>query len=237
MRRFYRKVAVEPGGPPSAVLLDGRPIKTPARHVLRLPSAALAEAVAAEWAAQGETVAPHTMPLTRLATTAIDLMPARRADAIAELVGYASTELLCYRALVPADLAARQHERWQPWLDWLARTHGARLEPVRSLDPQPQPQASLAALHAAVERLGDWPLVGLHAAVTATGSLVLGLAMQAGLLEAEAAFVLAQLDELYEIERWGEEREQQRRHAALRLDLAAAERFLRLLESAPAAGS
>ncbi|MCX8100205.1 MAG: ATP12 family protein [Geminicoccaceae bacterium] len=230
MRRFYREVTVEPGEAPVAVLLDGRPLKTPARQALRLPTRPLAEAVAAEWAAQGEQITPPTMPLTRLAVTATDLMPARRADAIEEVVGYAATELLCYRAVSPADLAARQHERWQPWLDWLVATRGARLELVRSLDPCPQPEASLLALRAAVEAVADWPLVGLHAAVTATGSLVLGLALLDGALDAAEAFALAQLDELYQIERWGEEREQQRRHAALRRDLATAARFLRLLE-------
>jgi chaperone required for assembly of F1-ATPase len=236
MRRFYREVTVEPGEGPVAVLLDGRPLVTPARRTLRVPVRPLAEAVAAEWAAQGEAIDPHAMPLTRLSATATDLMPARRADAIEEVLGYAGTELLCYRAVSPADLVARQHARWQPWLDWLAGTTGARLELVRSLDPAPQPEASLRILRTVVERVADWPLVGLHAAVGATGSLVLGLALFAGALDADEAFALAQLDELYEIERWGEEREQQRRHAVLRRDLAAAERFLRLLEPAPLAG-
>lgn len=230
MRRFYREVTVEPGEAPVGILLDGRPLKTPARRALRLPTRPLAEAVAAEWAAQGEQITPPAMPLTRLAVTATDLMPARRADAIEEVVGYAHTELLCYRAVSPADLVARQHERWQPWLDRLAAQRGCRLELARSLDPVPQPQASLAALRTAVEAVADWPLVGLHAAVTATGSLVLGLAILEGALDAGEAFALAQLDELYQIERWGEEREQQRRHATLRRDLDTAERFLRLLE-------
>lgn len=206
-------------------------MRTPARRILELPTRALASAIAEEWDAQRESIQPHTMPITRLAVTATDLMPERRSDAIAEVVGYAATELLCYRAVAPADLARRQHERWQPWLDWAAETFGARLHPVRTLDPAPQPEASLAALRAAVEALADWPLIGLHAAVTTTGSLVLGLALCRGALSAEAAFDLAQLDELYEIERWGEEREQQRRLAALRRDLVAAERFLRLLEA------
>lgn len=229
MKRAYGAVAVEDGAGPVGVLLDGKPLRTPRRLALRLPTRALALAVAEEWAGQGERIDPHSMPLTRLATTATDLMPARRADAIAEVTGYAGTELLCYRVASPAELALRQQERWQPWLDWLARVHGARLEPVRSLDPAPQPEASLAALRTAVERVQDWPLVGLHAAVTATGSLVLGLALLDGALDAAEAFALAQLEELFEIERWGEEREQQRRLAGLRRDLAAAERFLRLL--------
>lgn len=235
MRRVYTSVAVEEGEGPVAVLLDGRPLRTPARLPLRLPTRPLALAVAEEWAAQGETIDPHGMPLTRLATTATDLMPARRADAVAEVAGYAATDLLCYRAASPADLAARQQARWQPWLDWANRTFGARLEVTRALDPTPQPAASLAALEAAVARVPDWPLVGLHAATRATGSLILGLALLEGALEAEEAFALAQLEELFEIERWGEEREQQRRLAALRRDLAAAARFLRLSGAGPIA--
>ncbi len=235
MRRFYQAVTVEDGPGPFAVLLDGKPVRTPARAALRLPTRGLAEAVAGEWAAQGRTIDPFTMPLTRLATTAIDLMPARRADAIAELVEYAGTDLLCYRVPSPADLAARQQERWQPWLDWAASRFGAPLTVTRALDPAPQAEASLRALERVVAAVADWPLVGLHAATRATGSLVLGLALLEGRLDAETAFMLAQLDELYEIERWGEEREQQRRHAALRRELAAAERFLRLLESGPGA--
>ncbi len=229
MRRVYRTVGVEEGTSAPAVLLDGRPLLTPARHPLRLPSRALALAVAEEWAAQEETVRPASMPLTRLATTATDLMPARRGDALEEVLGYGPTELLCYRAATPADLARRQEEAWQPWLDWLAGELGVRLHPARTLDPMPQPRAALLGLRATVEAVADWPLVGLHAATTLGGSLVLGLALLRGALDARALFELAQLDELYEIERWGEEAEQQRRHASLRRDLAAAERFLRLL--------
>lgn len=229
MRRVYRTVGVEEGTTAPVVLLDGRPLRTPARHPLRLPSRALAQAVAEEWAAQGETVRPASMPLTRLATTATDLMPARRGEALEEVLGYGATELLCYRTATPADLARRQEEAWQPWLDWLAGELGVRLYPARTLDPMPQPRAALEGLRAAVEAVADWPLVGLHAATTLSGSLVLGLALLRGALDAAALFELAQLDELYEIERWGEEAEQQRRHAALRRDLAAAEHFLRLL--------
>lgn len=236
MRRVYEVVTVEEGPEPVAVLLDGRPLRTPARLALRLPTRPLAEAVAAEWAAQGERIDPETMPLTRLAATATDLMPGRRGDVVAELADHAGTDLLCYRTASPAELAARQQARWQPWLDWAAATFGARLEVTRVLDPTPQPRASLEALERVLARLTDWSLVGLHAAVRTTGSLVLGLALLRGALDAEEAFALAQLDELFEIERWGAEREQQRRLAALRRDLGAAERFLRLLEATPGFG-
>jgi chaperone required for assembly of F1-ATPase len=230
VKRFYAEVATgrdEAGG--FTVLLDGRPVRTPARRVLALPSAALAEAVAEVWRAQGEAIVAASMPLTRLATTAIDLMPARRADAIAEAADYAGTDLLCYRATGPETLVARQRAAWQTWLDWAERQYDARLVLASDVAPVDQPEPSLRALRAAVERLDDWRLVGLHAAVTLLGSLVLGLALERCAIDSERAFEVALLDELFEIERWGEEEQQQRRHARIKADLAAAERFLRCL--------
>lgn len=229
MQRFYKDVAVgtEPSG--FTVLLDGRPVRTPARHVLILPTQALAEAVAEEWRGQGETIAADGMRLTRLATTATDLMPTRREDAIQEAAGFAGTELLCYRASAPSALVARQAAGWQPWLDWAARQYDAQLLPADGVMPVEQPAPALKALHAAVARLNDWRLVGLHAATTALGSLILGLALERGAIDSERAFETAFLDELYEIEAWGEDAEQARRHERLRADIAAAERFLRLL--------
>jgi chaperone required for assembly of F1-ATPase len=231
VKRFWRDAAAvaEPSG--FGVALDGRAARTPARHKLVAPSLALAEAIAGEWRAQGDEVDPRAMPLTRLTTTAIDLMPVRRDDAIAEVAGFAGTDLLCYRAAEPADLVARQSRGWQPWLDWLLRRHDSLLVTTQTVAAVAQPEASLRTLRAVIERCDDWRLVGLHAATTLTGSIVLGLALEEGAIEPEAAFALACLDELYEVERWGEEEEQQRRHAALRRDLAAADRFLRLLRS------
>lgn len=229
MRRFYRDVDTGPDPAGHAVRLDGRPIRTPARHVLVLPTPALAEAVAEEWRAQGEEIVAASMPLTRLATTVLDLMPDRREDAAAEASQYGGTDLLCYRAADPASLVARQHAAWQPWLSWVERRHGARLVVTRDLDPIPQPESGLDALRRAVAALDDWRLIGLHAATTLSGSLVLALALEEGLIDADRLFETALLDELYEIERWGEEPQQRQRHASLRRDLRAAERFLRLL--------
>jgi chaperone required for assembly of F1-ATPase len=229
LKRFYAEVTTgaDPAG--STVLLDGRPVRTPARRTLAVPTEPLAAAVADEWREQGETVDANSMRLTRLATTVVDLMPARRADAVAEAAGYAGTDLLCYRAASPASLAARQGAVWQPWLDWAERQHDARLVPASGVMPVAQPEPAVRSLRAAVERLDDWRLVGLHAATTLTGSLVLGLAVERGALGGDAAFEAALLDELFEIEQWGEDREQVLRHVRIRADLAAAERFLRLL--------
>jgi chaperone required for assembly of F1-ATPase len=231
LKRFYADVTTGPDPGGHAVLLDQRPVRTPARRVLAVPTEPLAAAVAEEWRGQGETVDADSMRLTRLATTVVDLMPARRADAVAEAAGYAGTDLLCYRAVGPASLVARQGAAWQPWLDWAERQHDARLVPASGVMPVAQPEQAVRSLRAAVERLDDWRLVGLHAATTLTGSLLLGLAVERGALGADAAFEAALLDELFEVEQWGEDEEQARRHARIRADLAAAERFLRLLPS------
>jgi chaperone required for assembly of F1-ATPase len=226
MKRFYRDVEVAAAGEGHRVLLDGRPIRTPAKRALTLPSAALAEGLAAEWRAQGGTIRPEDMPLTRLANTAQDRMPELRAAAIDEAVGYAGTDLLCYRAATPLALVERQQRLWQPLLDWAASTFGTRLAVTTTLLPVTQPDTAVRGLRAAVEELGDWPLVGLHAATTALGSLVLGLALTRGRIDAERALAASLLDELFEIERWGRDAEAERRHAALRREVESATQFL-----------
>jgi chaperone required for assembly of F1-ATPase len=231
VKRFYKTAVAVPADDGHAVMLDGRPLKTPGRRGLVLPSLGLAAAVAAEWAAQGETVLPETMPLTRLANTVVDQLPAKRQDALDEIMGYAGADLLCYRQTSPADLAARQAATWQPWLDWLTARLEARLEVALTLEPIEQPAAAIEALSTAAAACDDWQLVGLHAATRLTSSIVLGLAMLEGELGAEAAFDAAMLEELYEIEHWGLEAEQARRHAALRRQLAATELYCRMLRT------
>jgi chaperone required for assembly of F1-ATPase len=229
VKRFYKEVSVAAAAEGHQVLLDGRPVRTPARRALAVPSATLAAAVADEWRAQGETLQPASMALTRLISTAIDRMPALRAAAIDEMLGYAETDLLCYRAAAPADLADRQQQLWQPWLDWLARSHGVELVVTTEMLPVPQPETALARLRSSVEPLDDWRLVGLHAVTTALGSVVLGLALFEGEIDAEQAIAASLLDEQFEIDRWGREREMERRHNALRYDVEAAARFLACL--------
>ena len=237
MKRFYTTATAEPCAEGWRVMLDGRPLRTPARKILVLPGQSLAAAVAAEWQEQGERIDTQGMRLTRLATTVVDLMPERRGDAIEEASGYAATDLLCYRAISPASLAARQEAAWQPWLDWAERRFDARLTVASGVMPATQEEVAIRSLRAAVDRLDDWRLVGLHAATTATGSLVLGLAMEAGDLDVEAAFAASVLDETFEIEQWGEDPEQAARRDRLRADLAAAQAFLTLLGQAAGATS
>lgn len=229
MKRWYEKVEVEPRDHGYGVALDGRPLRTPLRRDLVVPIGNLADAAAEEWRAQGETIRPDVMPVTRLATTVLDLMPARRGAAIDEAHGFAGTDMLCYRAADPETLVRRQEAAWQPWLDWAARQLDARLVVTAGIEPIAQPADALGTLRRHVERLDDWRLAGLHALTTASGSLVLGFAVEQGALDAAAVFELALLDELFEIERWGLDELQARRHAALRCDLDGAGRFLRAL--------
>ena len=229
MKRFYRDVSVAPAEGGFAVHLDEKPIRTPAKASLLVPTLALAEAIAAEWREQGEEVAPASLPLTRLASTAIDLVAPRRAAVVAEITKYAGTDLLCYRAEHPVELVARQHHAWQPLLDWATLRYDAPLAVTAGVSPVAQPEASLRALTVAVEAYDEITLVALHLATAACGSLILALALTEGRLDADAAFDAAQLDETFEIEQWGEDPEQMRRRAGLKEDIALAARLVELL--------
>jgi chaperone required for assembly of F1-ATPase len=234
MKRFYRDVSIAPGAEGHRVLLDGRPVRTPAKRLLIAPSGALAEAIAGEWRDQGDDIRPEVMPLSRLAGTALDRMPDLRRAAIDEVLAYVDTDLVCYRAAGPLELVERQRRSWQPMLDWLEASFGVGLTVTSSILPVAQPGAARERVGAIIEPLDDWPLVGVHAATTGLGSVVLGLALLHGRIDAEAALAASLLDELFEIERWGVEPEALRRHEALRRDVFGAERFLRLLDEPPA---
>jgi len=232
-KRIYRSVATtaEAGGG-HAVRLDNRVARTPAGQGLVLPTAALAEAVAAEWQDQGETVQPETMPLTQLAATAIDRIEAERTPVIEALVAYGASDLVCYRSERPADLAARQEAQWEPLLKWAETALGARLDVTRDVFPLPQPAAATEALRSAVAALGTFELAALSCIVQISASLVIGLALVKGHLDAEAAFNAAMLDEKYQAERWGEDAWASARAAGLRTELVAAARFVALARPA-----
>jgi chaperone required for assembly of F1-ATPase len=230
MKRLYKIARAEPvAGGGYGVMLDAKRLLTPAKLPLVVPSLALAEAIAEEWQAQGERLQPRTMPLMRLASTAIDLVTRRHGDVVAELAAYAGTDLLCYRADQPPELAARQHAMWQPLLDWATLRYDAPLIVTAGIVPVTQPPASLHALAAAVEAYEPMRLTALHALTTATGSLIIALAVLEGEIDADAAFAAAQLDENFQIERWGEDYEAADRRAALKADIATAARFAMLL--------
>jgi chaperone required for assembly of F1-ATPase len=234
MKKFYQSVAVEARAGGHAVLLDGKPIRTPAGKPLLAPTAALAERIAGEWRGQGERVRPDTMPLTQLLNTAIDRMAEGRVreEAIAEIAGYAATDLVCFRAPHPAALAERQRAVWQPLVDWLAERHGAALAVTESLAAPSQSPAALARIAAAVAAQDALRLAALHHATGALGSVVIALALAEGRLDAEAAFRAAHLDELHQMAEWGEDEEAKARLERIRADVAVAAAFLRLAAAA-----
>lgn len=230
-RRLYREVAVARVPGSHVVRLDDRVLLSPGGRALDLPTARLAEAIAEEWRAQGDRIAPATMPLMQLVATAVDRVAPAAPETVAAIAGYAETDLLCYRAETPAALVERQQRLWQPILDWAALHLDASFTVATGLVPRPQPPAVLAAVQAALRELGPFRLAGLGSLTAATGSVVLALAVAAGRIDAEAAFDLSQLDESFQIERWGEDAEAARRRAALRAEILAVARFLALLEA------
>lgn len=227
MRRFYKDVTVDHRDGRFSVLLDGKPILTPARASLRAPTKGLAARIAEEWRLQHETIEPLSMPLTQLLNTAIDRVPLHRAEIVAEIADYGPTDLLCFRATKPPELVRRQTECWDALLDWLA-ARGARLVPVAGVHACEQDGKALARIAALVEAADDCRLAALHLAVGTLGSVVLALALAEGRLEADAAFAASQLDELHQLESWGEDREARARLDRIRADIDAAAEFMRL---------
>ena len=228
MKRFYTAVAATPE---RGIALDGRPVRTPGKHPLILPNAGLAEAVAAEWQAQGDDIVPQSMPLTGLANAAIERVAP---DAIGFAMGlaiYAETELLCYRADAPPELVTRQEAVWDPILEWARRRYDVNFTLVAGIIHQPQPDETLKRLRAAIQSNGAFELAALSPIVTISGSLVIALAVAEGAITPDAAFDAAHLDELWQAEQWGEDDFALDLRAAHRADFLAACDFLRLLRA------
>ncbi len=232
MRRFWDTVRVESDNTGYAILLDGKPMHLPSGAVLRVHAEPLACAIAEEWqtagGANGGEMSFEDTPLTRLAGTAQQRIapdPAPTVDAIAR---FAESDLLCYRADAPEKLVARQTREWQPWLDWVATTYHAPLRVGTGIAYVKQHRGSVAALRNAVAELDVAALAALGIAVPALGSLVLGLALAERQLDAESAHALGALDELFQVEAWGEDAEAAARRASIAADIALAERFLHL---------
>lgn len=231
MRRFYKDVSSDAAESGYGVQLDGKPIKTPAGQPLIVASAPLAAALAEEWAAQSETVTPSSMPLMQLVSTALDRMKQTRGQVTGFLLGFGGSDVLCYRADSPSDLAELQAKRWQPWLDWVAQEIEAPLAVTVGIVPLEQEAESLARLQRRIEAYDDWVVTALQSLAPCLGSLVLALAVVEGKLTAGEAFELSRLDETFQADRWGIDSEAKARSDGLRQEVLAAARMLDLLRA------
>ncbi len=227
-KRFYKDASIGDAAP-YQILLDGRSVKTPKKRSLALPSRALAEAIAEEWRAQTEFIDPTHMPLTRFANTAIDAV-ADTLDAVAnDIVAYANSDLVCYRAVSPEELLERQEELWDPIVAWANETLGGEFHVIKGVMHVAQLDASLAAIAKALRPHDAFRLTGLHVLTTLAGSALIALALDRKWLSADAAWKAAHVDEDYEISLWGEDAEAAARRHGRRAEFDSADRFLTLL--------
>ncbi len=225
MKRFWNEVTVADG----AILLDHRPVRTPARRPLAPPTAALAAAIAEEWRAQGDEVDPRAMPLTGLANAAIDRVAPDPPRFAAGLAAYAGTDLLCYRAEGPDSLVGRQAAMWDPPLGWAGSRYGARFAVTAGIVHVAQPPETIARLGAALAARDAFALAGLSPLVTVSGSLVLALALADGAMDERAAWDAATCDEAWQAARWGDDPLAAAARDERRGDFSAGARFLALL--------
>lgn len=232
MKRFWDTASVERTERGHAILLDGKPMRLPGGSRLTVGPMRLAEAIAEEWrtagGGKGGEMSFNDTPLTRLAGTAQERIAPDPAPTIDAIARYGETDLLCYRAETPQKLVERQHQQWQPWLDWVALRHDATLRVATGVGYIRQHHDSVAALRRAVAALDIDAIAGLGIAVPALGSLVLGLALAAGEIDADTAYTLGALDELFQAEQWGEDHEAADRRTSMLADIVLAARYIDL---------
>jgi chaperone required for assembly of F1-ATPase len=224
-RRFYAEAKAGPAQGGFAVLLDGRTPRSPTGRPLILPTLGLAELVAQEWDAQAEEINPAAMPATRLAWTALEVIPVARAETAAEVARYAGSDGVCYFADGPAELVELEERRWGPVIGWAERALGVEFRRVQGVLHQPQPPATLARIEALAAAQSDFALAGLAFGAALFGSAILAFALRLGELTADAAFELSRLDETFQEERWGVDAEAAARAEALAKEAVMLERW------------
>lgn len=229
-KRFYAEVSVGERDGGYAILLDGKPVRTPGRALLILPTERVARLVADEFAAQKSEIDPVTMPVTRIANSAVDGVT-KEPQAVAEdIVKYSGTDLLLYRAGSPQALVERQAGAWDPVLDWVRREIGARFILVEGVMHVAQPEESIEAVRRHLGgRAEPLRLAAMHVMTTLTGSALLALAVEAGALDVDAAWDAAHVDEDWNIEQWGTDAEAQVRRAFRKADMIAAANLIAAL--------
>lgn len=206
-KRFWEAAEVAAEADGFGVRLDGRPVRTPTKAPLIVPTEALAAAIAAEWDAQEGVIAPATMPMTRAANATLDKVAQERGAVVRMLAEYGSSDLLCYRAESPESLVARQAKAWDPLLDWAESVFSVRLATTRGVMPVQQERAALDRLRDEVQLLDNWALTAFHDLVSLSGSLVIGLAALRRHAPARVLWQASRIDETWQEEQWGSDEE------------------------------
>jgi chaperone required for assembly of F1-ATPase len=226
MKRFYKQVSVSEA---RGIMLDAKPVRTPRKALLILPTDAMAAAVAEEWRMQGDRIDPHMMKITGLANAAIDVITPDTGSFAARLAAYGESDVLCYRASDPPDLVARQMGAWEPILGWAQARYDVDFARISGIMHQPQPAQTLLRLAAEIGKCSPFELSAMSHIVTISGSLVIALAVLEGAIAEDVAFDAAHLDELWQVEKWGEDSFATQAREAHRTDFRSACRFLHLL--------
>ncbi|MCF8474817.1 MAG: hypothetical protein K9G26_08980 [Emcibacter sp.] len=231
MKRFYKLATIRPLDNGYVVDLDGREVKTPEKRANVIPTKALAEAIAVEWNAQKDKVNANDMLLAKLNYTAIDRVGERRNDLMDELVKYAGSDLLCYRAEFPEILVERQNRLWQPLLDWVLSTHDMMLRVTNGIIHVEQDAQEIAKLRQFLTPLNSHFLTAFYIMTTLCGSVTIALNLIGGNITVDQAWDAAQLDENFQIEQWGADDEATLRHNNMKAELDSVARFLALLNA------
>jgi len=229
-KRFYRNAGIEQVDGGFAVTLDDKPIRTPSGRVVIVPVKNLAEAVAAEWQAQGEMLAPLMMPLTRFANSVAEGVVDRVDLVRDDIAKYLQSDLLFYRAGHPDGLVQRESEHWDPVLDWARDALGAHFILAEGITHVSQPDAAVSAARAALPD-DPWAVAAIHVVTTLTGSALLALALLHGVRDPDQVWAAAHADEDWNAEQWGADAEAMSRRASKQIDFRAAARILRNVES------
>jgi len=220
---FYKDAGVEERDGLFLLTLDGRTARTPGKQALAVPTRELAEALAEEWQGQGAEIDPSTMPITRIVNSAIDGVTPRQAEVVDDLVRYAGSDLVYYRAGEPERLARSQDEAWSPVLDWARDVHGARFTLGEGVMHVAQPEEAIAAIRGAIEQIrSPFALAALHVMTTLSGSVLIALAHAAQQMDMDQAWAAAHVDELYQESVWGADYEAMERRRRREADFRAA---------------
>ena len=227
-KRFWKTTEVVPDGAGFGVALDGRPVRTPAKSPLVLPTEAMAAEVAREWDAQGERIDPLSMPFTRSANAATDKVSVQHAEVADMLASYGDSDLICYRANGPDGLVEQQNAGWDPLVDWSTTHLKAPLQVYVGVMHASQPVESIARLSEKVHQFSAFELTAFHDLVSLSGSLIIGFAVTEGYADADNLWATSRIDEDWQISQWGEDAEAAEQAAIKREAFLHAARFLRL---------